>query len=69
MGASLDCATYDADLDSINGATGSVSIGVVRARSVQTPEDAGPLVMTTGSDLPSSVQLPVWLVLAASGPP
>ncbi|HEX2283459.1 MAG TPA: alpha/beta fold hydrolase, partial [Mycobacterium sp.] len=27
----------------------------------QTPEDAGPLVMTTGSDLPSSVQLPVWL--------
>ena len=38
-GVTLDCATYDADLDPINGATGSVSIGVVRARSVQTPDD------------------------------
>ncbi len=60
-GVTLDCASYDADLDPINGATGTVSIGVVRARSAQTPADAGPLVMTTGSDLPSSVQLPVWL--------
>ncbi len=34
---------------------------MVRATSVGTPADAGPLVMTTGSDLPSSVQLPVWL--------
>ncbi|GJF09663.1 protease [Mycolicibacterium cyprinidarum] len=60
-GVSLDCASYDADLDSINGAKGTVSIGVVRARSAQTPGDAGPLVMTTGTDLPSSIQLPVWL--------
>ena len=60
-GVTLDCASYDADLDPTNGATGTVSIGVVRARSAQTPVDAGPLVMTTGSDLPSSVQLPVWL--------
>jgi pimeloyl-ACP methyl ester carboxylesterase len=60
-GVTLDCATYDADLDPINGAAGSVSIGVVRAKNAQTPEDAGPLVMTTGSDLPSSTQLPVWL--------
>ena len=65
-GVTLDCASYDADLDSINGATGTVSIGVVRARSVQTPPDAGPLVMTTGSDLPSSVQLPVWLSRAGA---
>jgi pimeloyl-ACP methyl ester carboxylesterase len=60
-GVTLDCASYDADLDPLNGATGTVSIGVVRAKSVQTPANAGPLVMTTGSDLPSSVQLPVWL--------
>ena len=60
-GVTLDCATYDADLDPIDGATGTVSIGVVRATAVQTPPDAGPLVMTTGSDLPSSAQLPVWL--------
>src|SRR3984893_11211589 len=65
-GVTLDCASYDADLDPINGATGTVSIGVVRARSAQTPRDAGPLVMTTGSDLPSSVQMPVWLTRAGT---
>ncbi|MCV7239306.1 alpha/beta hydrolase [Mycolicibacterium celeriflavum] len=65
-GVTLDCATYDADLDPINGVSGSVSIGVVRARSPQTPADAGPLVMTTGSDLPSSTQLPVWLSRAGA---
>ena len=57
----LDCASYDADLDPISGASGTLSIGVVRAKSAGTPADAGPLVMTTGTDLPSSVQLPVWL--------
>ena len=60
-GVTLECADYDADLDPISGATGSLSIGVVRAKSVVTPADAGPIVMTTGTDLPSSVQLPVWL--------
>ena len=65
-GVTLECASYDSDLDPINGATGTLSIGVVRAKSVQTPEDAGPLVMTTGSDLPSSVQLPVWLSRAGA---
>ena len=33
----LDCATYDADLDPINGATGTISIGVVRAKTDETP--------------------------------
>src|SRR4029077_393657 len=65
-GVKLDGASYDADLDPINGATGTVSIGVVRATSVQTPQDAGPLVMTTGSDLPSSTQLPVRLARAGA---
>jgi pimeloyl-ACP methyl ester carboxylesterase len=65
-GVKLDCASYDADLDPINGATGTVSIGVVRATGPQTPQDAGPLVMTTGSDLPSSEQLPVWLSRAGA---
>ena len=60
-GITLDCANYDADLDSINGATGTLTIGVMRAKSVATPANAGPVVMTTGTDLPSSVQLPVWL--------
>jgi pimeloyl-ACP methyl ester carboxylesterase len=60
-GVVMECAEYDADLDPVGGATGTLSIGVVRARSVQTPPEAGPLVFTTGSDLPSSLQLPVWL--------
>jgi pimeloyl-ACP methyl ester carboxylesterase len=65
-GVTLECANYDADLDPVNGAAGSLSIGVVRARSAQTPDDAGPLVFTTGSDLPSSLQLPVWLARAGT---
>ncbi len=65
-GVTLDCATYDADLDPINGASGTINIGVVRAKTAQTPADAGPLVMTTGSDLPTSVQLPVWLLRSGS---
>ncbi|OBH91219.1 alpha/beta hydrolase [Mycobacterium sp. E2989] len=60
-GVQLDCANYDAELDPVNGGTGTVSVGVVRARTNQTPRDAGPLVFTTGTDLPSSAQLPVWL--------
>lgn len=60
-GVLLECADYDADLDPIAGATGTISIGAMRARSAQTPADAGPVVFTTGSDLPSSLQLPIWL--------
>lgn len=65
-GVQLDCATYDSDLDPVNGGGGSLSIGVVRARTNKTPHDAGPLVFTTGSDLPSSAQLPVWLSRAGA---
>lgn len=57
----LDCANFDSNLDSLNGASGTVSIGVVRARTAATPADAGPIVLTTGTDLPTSQQLPVWL--------
>lgn len=60
-GVRLDCASYDADVDPLSGGSSAISIGVVRARSVQTPADAGPVVFTTGWDLPSSLQLPVWL--------
>ena len=66
VGVQLECATYDADLDPIKGANGTVSIGAVRAKSVKTPQDAGPLIFTTGSDLPSSVQLPIWLQRAGA---
>ncbi|MGE5695789.1 MAG: alpha/beta fold hydrolase [Candidatus Sericytochromatia bacterium] len=66
VGVSLQCATFDAELDPISNASGTVTIGVVRARSNLTPPDAGPLVITTGSDLPSSVQLPTWLTRAGA---
>ncbi len=65
-GIKMDCATFDSDLDPVNGSSGTISIGVVRARSTETPTDAGPLVFTTGSDLPSSMQLPVWLTRAGA---
>lgn len=65
-GVKLECASFDADLDPINNATGTVTIGVVRARTTQTPADAAPLVFTTGSDLASSVQLPMWLTRAGA---
>src|ERR1700736_2899747 len=38
-GVRLECANYDADLDPVNGGSGTLSIGVVRARSNQTPKD------------------------------
>ncbi|MEO6794052.1 MAG: alpha/beta hydrolase, partial [Mycobacterium sp.] len=65
-GVRLDCASYDADVDPLGGGSAAVSIGVVRARSVQTPADAGPVVFTTGWDMPSSLQLPVWLARAGA---
>lgn len=65
-GVALECATFDADLDPLNGSAGNVTIGAVRARTDQTPADAGPLVFTTGTDLPSSHQLAVWLSRAGA---
>lgn len=62
----LECAYYDADLDPITGAKGTLSMGVIRAKSSDTPPEAGPLVFTTGSDIPSSRQLPVWLSRAGT---
>jgi pimeloyl-ACP methyl ester carboxylesterase len=64
-GVRLECAGYDADVDPLGGGS-MVGIGVVRARSVQTPADAGPVVFTTGWDLPSSLQLPIWLSRAGA---
>lgn len=65
-GVQLDCATYDADLDTISGAAGSLTVGVVRAQSDRTPADAGPVVFTTGTDLPTSRLLPEWLTRAGA---
>ncbi len=60
-GVKLECASFQAPMDPIGGGTGQLSIGAVKASSTSTPTDAGPVVFTTGSDLPSSLQLPAWL--------
>jgi pimeloyl-ACP methyl ester carboxylesterase len=65
-GVKLDCATFDADLDPINNATGTVTIAAIRATSPQTPANAAPVVVTTGWDVPTSTQLPVWLARAGA---
>ena len=36
-GVKLDCASYDADLDPINGASGTVSIGAAIGAMIPTP--------------------------------
>lgn len=53
-GLILECASFTAPLDTSGGATGPIQIGAVRARLAQTPPDAAPLVLTSGSDLASS---------------
>lgn len=53
-GVRLDCATYDVPVNADNGASNTIRIGVVRARTAATPDTAAPLVLTSGSDLPSS---------------
>jgi len=59
-GLTLECATFDADLDPLNGSSAKITVGAARARSEQTPDDAAPVVLTTGTDVPSSHQLAVW---------
>lgn len=53
-GLELACADFDSPIDpaSPNGST--ITVGVVRATLPDTPDDAAPLVLTTGDDLPSS---------------
>ncbi|ALG84678.1 alpha/beta fold hydrolase [Gordonia phthalatica] len=53
-GVKLDCATYDVPVNADNSTSNTIRIGVVRARTSATPDDAVPLVLTSGDDLPSS---------------
>ncbi|WOC14345.1 alpha/beta hydrolase [Gordonia sp. MP11Mi] len=51
-GVTVQCATYDVPLDSDGDST--IRIGVMRASTASTPKQAPPLVLTSGTDLPSS---------------
>ncbi|MCL2533595.1 MAG: alpha/beta hydrolase [Nocardiaceae bacterium] len=56
-GLSFECAGFTAPVDSTGGAIGRLDIGAVRARLPQTPADAAPLVLTSGSDVTSKSTL------------
>ncbi|MFC8313453.1 alpha/beta hydrolase [Gordonia sp. NPDC057258] len=58
-GVTIECAEYDSPIDRDQPDGEVVSITVTRARTADTPPDAAPLVLTSGSDLPSSRTLMV----------
>ncbi|WP_440712279.1 alpha/beta hydrolase [Gordonia sp. FQ] len=66
-GIRLECATFDSPIDPAKPDGSTLSVGVVRASKAETPKDAAPLVLTTGTDLPSS-RLALTLNSSAIGP-
>jgi pimeloyl-ACP methyl ester carboxylesterase len=66
-GLILDCAEYSTPIDASGGVLGSFRAGAMRARLPQTPADAAPLVLTSGSDRSSSATLAGLAVGPASG--
>ncbi|GAA3960581.1 alpha/beta hydrolase [Gordonia caeni] len=53
-GLRLDCASFEVPIDPGNPDSDPLTITAVRATLADTPADAVPLVLTTGTDLPSS---------------
>ncbi|GEE02643.1 hypothetical protein nbrc107696_30890 [Gordonia spumicola] len=53
-GVTVVCARYDVPADPGGSSDDSISIGVMKATTKTTPADAPPLVLTSGTDLPSS---------------
>ncbi|TXG91028.1 alpha/beta fold hydrolase [Rhodococcus rhodnii] len=56
-GITIDCAAFDAPIDASGERPGTFTAGAMRARTPETPADAPPLVLTSGSDTPSGTQL------------
>ena len=61
---SIECATLDSPVNPDRPDGDTLSVSVTRARVSDTPRDAAPLVLTSGTDLPSSRTL----MLLAAGP-
>ncbi len=57
-GVTLECATLTAPVD--DQLPDSLSLGLVRARTADTPREAAPVVLTTGADEPSGTALARW---------
>ncbi len=53
-GVHLECGAFTSPVDPADADSDELTIAVVRARVDATPADAAPLVVTTGTDLPSS---------------
>ncbi|NLG56271.1 MAG: alpha/beta hydrolase [Rhodococcus sp.] len=53
-GVIVECAAFDAQIDISGLPPGTFTMGALRARKENTPQDAAPLVYTSGSDRPSS---------------
>src|SRR5690606_31554830 len=56
-GLVLECAEYSTPIDAAGAVIGTFRNGAMRARLPQTPADAPPLVLTSGSDRSSSATL------------
>ncbi|WP_345496076.1 alpha/beta hydrolase [Nocardia callitridis] len=56
-GVVLECAEYSTPIDATGGVIGNFRNGAMRARLAQTPKDAVPLVLTSGSDRSSTATL------------
>lgn len=56
-GLVLDCAEFSTAIDASGGILGSFRAGAMRARLAQTPADAAPLVLTSGTDRSSTATL------------
>lgn len=56
-GLILECAEITAPIDEAGTVPGTFPLGVLRARVPQTPTEAAPLVLTTGSNMPSGTAL------------
>ncbi|MEO9328621.1 alpha/beta hydrolase [Gordonia aurantiaca] len=58
-GVTVECAEFRSPIDRNKPDGEAITIAVTRARTAKTPADAAPLVLTSGSDLPSSRTLMV----------
>ncbi|MFT4127937.1 MAG: alpha/beta hydrolase [Gordonia sp. (in: high G+C Gram-positive bacteria)] len=63
-GVTVECATFPSPIDPDRN-DGALEIGLTRARLAATPADAAPLILTSGTDMPSSRAL--LLLTAGAG--
>lgn len=56
-GAIVECAEFDSPVDPAQPDDETLTVAATRVRTSATPADAAPLVLTTGSDMPSSLSL------------